>query len=142
MQNLKKYGLLLLMAVFVGSVAIAPAHAQARIAAEVPFDFAVGSHHFQAGSYRIETQSLGTFVSFSVAGGKTTYTLLYPSSKTALHNGQPYLVFKQYGTESFLAKIVFSDDRSYVVPRSSREKEILARPRTVEQMEVTTGGAR
>ena len=143
MQNLKKYGLFVLMAVFVASVAIAPAHAQgARLAADVPFDFAVGSAHFQAGSYRIETQSQGTFVAFSQADGKTTYSLLCQTSSAGLHNGQPYLIFNRYGTESFLTKIGFSDDYSYLLPRSRREKEILAGSRTVEQMEVPTGGSR
>jgi hypothetical protein len=144
MQNLKKYGLFLLMAVFVAAVAIAPAQAQgARLAADVPFDFAVGSAHFQAGSYTIKTEGgIGTFVAFSKDGGQGIYSLLYQASKSALHNGQPYLVFNRYGTESFLTKIVFDEDHSYNLPRSSREKEILARRTSDEEMEVPAGGSR
>lgn len=143
MQSLKKYGLFILIAVFVASVAIVPAHAQsARIAADIPFDFAVGSAHLQAGSYKIVTQgTMGTFIGFTQADGKTRYTLLLRGGDSDTHDGQPYLVFHRCGAESFLKKIVFSNG-SYVLPRSKRERHIQGRPSTVEQMEVSAGGSR
>ena len=140
----KKYGLFVLMAVFVVSIAMMPAYAQSdRITADVPFDFAVGSSHFQAGSYKIQTRGeIGTFVAFIQADGKTAYTLLNPGSDATDHKGQPYLVFNRYGSESFLTKIVFSSDRSYDLPPSSREKEILAHATPEPQVEVPLGGSR
>jgi hypothetical protein len=141
MQNLRKYVLFVFMAVFVASLAIAPAHAQsASISANVPFDFAVGKTSLKAGSYRIATQ--GSFVAFSLAGRNTTYTMLYPGGDASRRDGQPYLVFTRYGTESFLSKIVFSEDYSYAVPRSGREKELATHLNSGEQVAVLIGAAR
>jgi hypothetical protein len=141
MQNLRKYVLFVLVGVFVASFAMAPAHAQsASISASVPFDFAVGATSLKAGSYRIVTQ--GSFVAFSLAGGNTTYTMLYQGVDATSRDGQPYLVFTRYGTESFLSKIVFSEDKSYAVPRSGREKELAARLNSGEQVAVLIEEAR
>lgn len=135
MQNLKKFVLFVLMAVFVAALAIAPAHAQSgRLSVNVPFDFVLGKATLKAGTYRIETQ--GSFVSFSDADRKTTYALLLPGGGVSDRNGEPYVVFTRYGTESFLNKVVFSADNSYDLPRSSQEKEIMAHLTSGEQVAV------
>jgi hypothetical protein len=141
MQHLRKSVLFVLVGVFVASFAIAPAHAQsASVSASVPFDFAVGTASLKAGSYRIVTQ--GSFAAFSLAGGNTTFTMLSQGGDASRRDGQPYLVFTRYGTESFLSKIVFSENESYAVPRSGREKELSAHLSSGEQVAVLIEQAR
>jgi hypothetical protein len=142
MQSLKKNLLFILMALFVASFGGASlVWAQsAGMTADVPFDFAVGKVNLKAGSYSVKNQ--GAFVAFSQFGRETTYSLLYQGGKTAERNGQPYLVFTRYGSESFLKKIVFSADQSYDVPRSKREKEIVARGTRGEEVAMLMGAAR
>jgi hypothetical protein len=139
MQNLKKYVLFVLMTVFVASLAIVPAHAQG-ITANVPFDFVLGKTTMKADSYRIEKQ--GEFVAIVGVHGRISYSLLLPDRDAASRDGQPYLIFTRYGTESFLSKIVFSEDKSYAVPRSGREKELAARLNSGEQVAVLIEEAR
>jgi hypothetical protein len=141
MQNLRKYVLFAFMAVFVASLAIAPAHAQGRLAANVPFDFVLGQTTMKADTYRIESQ--GSFVALMDAEGRARYSMYLPGSDAAdHHNGAPYLVFIRYGTETFLSRIVFSTDHTYDLPRSSKEKELAARLNSGEQIAVAIGAAR
>jgi hypothetical protein len=141
MQNLRKYVLFAFMAVFVASLAIAPAHAQSRLKANVPFDFVLGQTTMRADTYRIVSD--GSFIALVDANGKSRYSMYLAGSDAADHyNGAPYLVFTRYGTETFLSKIVFSTDRSYDLPRSSREKELAARLNSNEQGAVSIGAAR
>jgi hypothetical protein len=138
MQHLRKYVLFAFMAVFVASLAIAPAHAQGRLAANVPFDFVLGQTTMKADSYRIETQ--GSFVALVGAEGRARYSMYLPGSDAAdHHNGAPYLVFTRYGTETFLSRIVFSTNRTYDLPRSSKEKELAERLNSGEQIAVAIG---
>jgi hypothetical protein len=139
MQNLKKSMLLVLMAVFVASLTIVPAHAQG-IEATVPFDFVLGKTTLKADNYRIQMQ--GSFVAIVGAQGRASYALLLPGSDAANRNGQPYLVFTRYGTESFLSKVVFSADSIYNLPRSAREKEMMAHVTSGEQVAVLIQPAR
>jgi hypothetical protein len=142
MQSLKKYVLFVLTAVLVASFAISAAQAQsAGAAVSIPFDFSVGKIHLKAGDYRIQPTALGTFLAFS-SDGNTRYTLLMPGEKAALHNGQPYLIFHRYGNEIFLRKLVLSAEKTYNLPRTSREKEILARLTPGEQVDLPIGSAR
>ena len=141
MNNLKKHVLFLLMAVLGTTLAIAPVHAQtARASANIPFDFVVGKTTLQAGSYRIEQQ--GSFVLLASAEGRKTYALLQPGSKVASRDGQPYLVFTRYGKDSFLNKIVFSIDNHYDLPRSAKEREIMAKLASGDQVAVLIQPAR
>ena len=138
MQHLRKYVLFAFMAVFVASLAIAPAHAQGRLEANVPFDFVLGQTTLKADTYRIETQ--GSFVALMDAEGRARYSMYLPGSDAAdHHNGAPYLVFTRYGNETFLSRIVFSTNRTYDLPRSSKEKELAARLNSGEQIAVAIG---
>jgi len=95
----------------------------------------------KADSYRIASD--GSFVAFVDADGRARYSMYVPGSDAADdHNGAPYLVFTRYGTETFLSRIVFSTDRTFDLPRSSREKELAARLNSNEQIAVSVGGAR
>lgn len=140
MQNLRKYVLFAFMAVFVASLAIAPAHAQSRLTANVPFDFVLGQTTMKANSYRIVSE--GSFVAVVDAEGRAYYSVYISGSDAAdHHNGAPYLVFTRYGTETFLSRIVFSTDHTYDLPRSSKEKELAARLNSGEQVAVAIGAA-
>ena len=141
MQNLKKSVLFVLMAVFVASLALMPAQAQSgSLSANVPFDFVLGKTTLKADTYRIQTQ--GSFIELVNAQGRSTYTLLLPGSDAANRNGQPYLVFTRYGTESFLSKIVFAADNIHNLPRSAREKEMMAHVTSGEEVAVLIQPAR
>jgi hypothetical protein len=141
MQSQKKSVLFLLAAVVVSALAIAPAHAQgSRASFNVPFDFVVGKNKMPAGTYRVGTQ--GNFVATVDGDGKATYSLLMAAGDAVSHDGQPYLRFRRYGKESFLKTIVFSDGASYDLPRSGREKEIMARTTPGEQVDVLSEGTR
>jgi len=133
MQNLKKYALFVLMAVFVSSLAIAPANAQSGLVANVPFNFVVGKITMKAGSYRVQSQ--GGFVSVS-GEGQTSYVLLLPGGDAADRNGNPYLIFTRFGSESFLNKVVFSSDSTYDLPLTSRQKELANHQASGEQVAV------
>ena len=64
------------------------------------------------------------------------------SNHAAERNGQPYLVFTRYGTDSFLTKIVISPNESYEMPLTGQQKEILAKATSTEQVNVPAGGSR
>ena len=143
MQSLKKYLFIGVMGVVVAaSVAIPAAHAQGA-AAIIPFNFSVGSMQFQAGDYRLHTEGAqGSFLALSKIGGETKYILLLPGVSNDGPNKDPYLVFHRYGTEAFLTRIVFSNAETYDLPRTSREKEILAGTASGDQVEIPVGSAR
>lgn len=142
MQSLRKYVLFVLMAVFVASVAITPAHAQENgLVADVPFDFTVGSQHLTAGNYRVTLDGeRRSFIAISQLGGRTAYSIFNQGGTPADRNGKPYLVFVRNGKDAFLTKIVMSPAQSYELPLSSREREIIAQSSTVEMVDVSTGG--
>jgi hypothetical protein len=140
MQSRKKLLMFLLSAVVVSALAIAPAHAQSgRASFDVPFDFIAGKSVMKAGTYRFTTD--GNFVVFVSSGGKMSQMLLLPGSAAPRSGRETYLEFKRYGNESFLSKVVFSNDTQFDLPRSSREKEILAQIGSGEVKEVLSGAA-
>lgn len=123
---MKKVVLLMLVAMFGAALAIAPAQAQAtRVSVNVPFDFVVGKATMKAGTYRIEKQ--GSFLSLVSADGRTGYALLLPGGGVVKRNGESYLVFTRYEGVSFLNQIVFSVDDNYQLPRSNRQKELMSK---------------
>jgi len=140
MQKRKKSLWFVLSAVIVSALAIAPAHAQSdRASFDVPFDFVVGQKVMKAGTYQFKTD--GDFVVVLSSGGKTTQLLLLPGSAAPRSERDTYLEFKRYGNESFLSRVVFSNDVNFDLPRSNREKEILAGVRSGQVQEVLAGAA-
>ena len=142
MQSQRKYVLFVLMAVFVASVAIAPAHAQENgLVADVPFDFTVGSQHLAAGNYRVALDGeQRSFITISQFGGQTAYSIYNQGGDSADRNGKPYLIFVRNGSEAFLTKIVVSSSQSYDLPLSSREREIMAQASPAKIVRVSAGG--
>ena len=140
MQSLKRLLMLLLAAVIVSAVAAAPAHAQSgRMVVDVPFDFVVAGHTMKAGNYRIQEQ--GNFLAFVNSRGETRYVLWQVDGRADRRDPNPYLRFSQYGSESFLTKIVFSEKDAVRVPPSASEKEMMARG-VGEAISVESGAAR
>ena len=140
MQNLKKFALFLLLTVFVTSLGIAPAHAQSRLKADIPFDFELGKTTLKAGTYGVAVD--GQFVILRGPDGKTVNALLLPGRADHHHKDEAYLIFTRYGQESFLNTIAFSVDQTYGLPRSNREKEMMAHIQSGEQLAVLIQPAR
>ena len=142
MLSLRKYLFIGLMGVVVATSATIPAaHAQGA-AAIIPFNFTVGSMQFQPGDYRLHTTGAqGSFLELSKIGGESKFTLLMPGVNDG-STREPYLVFHRYGKESFLTRVVFSNAEAYDLPRTSREKEILASQASGDQVEIPIGSAR
>jgi hypothetical protein len=144
MQSLKKYLFIGLIAIAaVASLTMPAAQAQgARAVATIPFNFSVGSNQFEAGDYRLHTEGAqGAFLALSKTDGETKFTLLLPGVNDDATNRGPYLVFHRYGTEAFLTRVVFSNAETYNLPRTSREKEILAGATSGDQVEIPVGSA-
>ena len=127
MQTVKKYLFIGLMAVVaVASLNMPAAHAQGAAAVTIPFNFSVGSSQYEAGDYRLHTEgSANSFLALAKTGGDTKLSMLLPGVNDEANRG-PYLVFHRYGTEAFLIKVVFSPAETYNLPRSAREKVIVA----------------
>jgi hypothetical protein len=132
MKKLNKVALLMLAAVFGAALAIAPAQAQStRVSVDIPFDFEVGKATMKAGTYRVEKQ--GSFVSLTNANGQTGYAMLLPGDGAVKHN-EAYLVFTRFEGVSFLHRIVFSVDNNYELPRSNRQKELMSKTTSGQQV--------
>jgi hypothetical protein len=146
MQSLKKYLFIGLMALAaVASLNTPAAQAQgARAVATIPFNFSVGSTQFEAGDYRVQAEGdQKSFLALSKVGGDTKYSILFPGvNDDARNNRGPYLIFHRYGTEAFLSQVVFSSAETYELPRTSREKEILAGAPSGDQVKIPVGSAR
>jgi hypothetical protein len=134
MQSLKKFTLFLLLTVFVASVGIAPARAQSGLKADIPFDFEIGKTTLKAGTYRVAVD--GSFVLLQGPDGKTINALLLPGRADHRHKDEAYLVFTRYSKEAFLNTVAFSVDKTYDLPRSNREKEVMAHVESGEQLAV------
>jgi hypothetical protein len=125
MKSLKKVGLFLFMGVLGATLAGTAAHAQSggRITVTVPFDFMVGNSTLKAGPYRVEKMESGV-VGFNSLDGQTHQFVLTAGGTRTSHGGNPYLVFNRYGSEAFLSSVTLSEDDSFEMPRSDREKEL------------------
>jgi len=143
MQSAKRYLFIGLLAVAaIASLNVPVAQAQGGAVATIPFSFSVGSTQFEAGDYRIHTEGfLGSILALAKVGGDTKLSLLMPGVSNNPNRG-PYLVFHRYGTETFLTKVVFSAAETYDLPRTAREKEILAGINSGDQVEIPVGSAR
>ena len=127
MQRVKKFVFSAVMAV-IAAAAVMPAHAQDnnRMSVNVPFDFVVGKSTLRGGQYNVEKLPTGVLVFSTLDGHFRRYALLGPGEKADDRNGGRYLVFTRYGHEAFLSKIIFSPKDGYDLPRTGREKEIIA----------------
>ena len=135
MQSLKKSLMLVMLAVFSAALAVGTAHAQERMAVNVPFSFVLGKATLQSGQYRIE-RSGASFASFIDGDRKGSFAMLLPGDDAHRGNSKPYLVFTRYGQETFLNKVVFSTTEVYDLPVTSKEKELRAQLGSGEELAV------
>jgi hypothetical protein len=127
MQGVKKLLFVAVMAVIAAS-AVAPAHAQdeKRMSVNVPFDFVLGKSALRNGQYKVEELPSGVVVFTTLDGHARQFALTSPGGKANGHNGDPYLVFTRYSGGTFLSRVVFSATDSYALPKTNREKELIA----------------
>jgi len=136
MPNVMRLLLLGLIGVSSVAIAIAPAHAQStdRIMVDVPFDFVVGNSTLKAGVYDLQEQQSGILTFTSHDGWQRRFTFTIPG-ESKNENRQPEAVFVRYGNESFLSKVFLSgDNECLVLPRSSREKVLIQKRASGEEV--------
>lgn len=126
MQGVRKF---LMMAVLglAATAAVMPAHAQddKRISVNVPFDFTLGKTTLRSGQYRVEVQPSGVVMFTNLDGHLRRFAVLSPGGKVA-DRSEPYLVFTKYGKDAFLSRVVFSANNNYDLPKTDRERELIA----------------
>ena len=135
MQIAKKTVVLMFVVVLGAILANVSAQAQQpSVSVNVPFDFVVGQQTLAAGVYRMQRE--GEFVSIRSAEGPAVFALLLAGGTLSTQDGTPYIVFTRYGSEAFLNSVVFAADQSYNLSRSSKEKELMSRVSSGEQVAV------
>jgi hypothetical protein len=133
MQGIKKVVFMAVLAV-VTMAAVAPAHAQdGRMSVNVPFDFVLGKSTLRSGQYHVERLPSGILLFTNLDGSLRRFAVLTPGGK-ATNRSEPYLVFTRYGHDAFLSRVVFSAEDNYEVPKSNREKELIANAGSNNQM--------
>ncbi|MGH9494829.1 MAG: hypothetical protein ACRD3B_07525 [Candidatus Sulfotelmatobacter sp.] len=105
---------------------VAPAHAQeGRMSVNVPFDFVLGKTTLRSGQYHVERQPSGVVVFTNLDSSMRRFAVLTPGGEAVKHS-EPYLVFNRYGHDTFLSRVVFSVQDNYDLPKTDREKELIA----------------
>ena len=93
-----------------------PARAEERVIARVPFDFVVGSVKMPAGRYVVTEGDDPALVSIANANGHDFTFVLTIANADDDHVSQPELVFKQFGGQRFLARIVTGEREGREIP--------------------------
>lgn len=128
MQGTKKVLLGAVMAVVAAAV-VSPVHAQEekRMSVNVPFEFVLNQSTLRSGQYRVEESPTGVVVFTNADGYLRRFAVTTPGGQVAnKHNGEPFLVFTRYGNVAFLSKVVFSQSENYDLPKTNRERELIA----------------
>ena len=103
--------------------AVTGAHAQSASRANVPFDFKVGTKQMPAGTYTVENR-IGTDI-LMVRNVKTGISALALGRRESPEKKTNKLIFRRYGRQYFLTKIVGSKgSQGFVIPSSRQEKEL------------------
>jgi hypothetical protein len=127
----EKLNLKVWMAIAAGMIVVAtaaPARADERIAATVPFAFIVGDSRLPAGDYVIADLSTPGIVSISSADAQhSAFVLTIPSSSDDAVP-QPEMVFERFGGQYFLARITGGgvEGREILLTPASMERELQA----------------
>lgn len=113
-----------------------------HVRGNIPFNFAIGSKTFPAGTYDIGSIDSGTGKILLLQARDSNASMMLNSN--ASQNLEPAdktkLVFNQYGSRYFLSQIwVAGETRGHQLPKSSREKELardLAQDLTQRRVEI------
>jgi len=143
MQSVMKFVLFMLMTVFATAFTTVPARAQSGswVQIDIPFDFSVGNTTLKAGNYRVQELQSG-ILAFANDGQEHKFALTV-ACESANRSHQPKLVFSRYGDEAFLNKVFLSGDSDcHQLSRSSREKKLIQKPASGEELSLLVQPAR
>jgi len=121
----KKMLLTLAMLGAVALVAVAPAFAQDRVEATIPFAFNVGSTTLPAGHYEVRPALANSLVIQNGATNQAAMALTTTDSPKKIQ-GDAVLVFHKYGDTCFLSAIQAGKDRR-ALNASKTEREAAAK---------------
>jgi|SRR5215469_15289548 len=113
-----------------------------HVRADVPFNFAVGSTTYPAGTYSIGTMGDrdNKVLLMRAADGKNTTSIMSNAAENLTPADKTKLVFSRYGNQYFLSQVWLNGaTRGRQLPKSNREKEVakaMARNVATEQVEV------
>jgi len=105
----------------------APALAQDRVLASVPFDFNVGSAWLPAGDYEVSRLTANTSLVWNTSTHDSAVTITTTAS-TEQVSEPAALVFHQYGTRYFLSEIRAPESRKKLYA-SKLERQVSAQER-------------
>jgi hypothetical protein len=102
-QMIKTLSMLMLLVVVALATAAVSAQSTRRVVATIPFGFTVGDKAMPAGSYSVQSVSIGSNILRITGTSKSTIRLT--SSLHRLNGSNGKLVFHRYGNEYFLSEI-------------------------------------
>src|SRR5438094_938573 len=103
-------------------VGAAPARAEERVVARVPFDFVVGRMVMPAGKYVFTEQTDPAVMAVSNADGQHFSFVLTIADSADASTAQPELVFDRVGNQYFLVRIVGDGDNVRGIPSTDEMK--------------------
>jgi hypothetical protein len=114
------------LAVFglIASLVPVAASAQEPTRFAIPFNFTVGQNSLAAGDYIVREVS-PNILEFESRDCHANILVLASGADPGKVQGVGLLIFRKYGDQYFLSTVK-SPDRGWAVPRSVREKELLA----------------
>ena len=112
----KKIVLTLVAAAGISIAGVAPARAEEKVIAQVPFDFVVGSLTMPAGRYIVTETDDPALVSIANENGHDFTFVLTIADGNNERVSEPELVFDQFGGQRFLARIVTGDNEGREIP--------------------------
>ena len=107
------------------AIGVAPAAAQDKIEAKIPFAFNVGAKALPAGDYELQRLNSDTMVIREV-GTREVRMVLTDATEPRDTGGEAVLVFNRYGQDSFLSRIL-TPDSGRALMKSKVEERAAAR---------------
>jgi hypothetical protein len=113
-----------------------------RVRADIPFNFAVGSKTYPAGTYSIGTigDRDDKVLLMKAADGSASMAIISNAAENLTAADKTKLVFSRYGNQYFLSQVwLYGATRGHQIPKSDREKEVakaMARSLATKRVEV------
>jgi hypothetical protein len=103
-------------------IAVAPAFAQDRVEAKIPFAFNVGSKSLPAGDYEVR-KALGNALAIQNSATRDAAMALTMAAPPKEISSEAVLVFHKYGNRCFLSEVRTTDSGRKLTP-SKLEREV------------------
>jgi hypothetical protein len=135
-----KTSILRILATLSLSAALGPVslRAQGPIHITVPFDFTVGSKSLAAGEYEAR-QITPMVLAIRSVDGQASAVIMTNAAQPSAVPGKATLTFNKYGDRYFLSQV--SDyGHGWELPKSSAEKELIAKRASPRPVTVAAGG--